>query len=149
MCVPARSPLWSPSRHMTGHCSRDLISALSLPPLQMMEDMVSTFGGFFVQHMVEVVADVQALLDPDNDILIVRGPIAHACDTYVTLALCGGQDADTSRSPFTWLCLRALYKGGLCSALCRFWPSICATCTRWLRWYLLFHPHTKLSLSEL
>lgn len=94
-----------------------------------MEDMVSTFGGFFVQHMVEVVANVQALLDPDNDILIVRGPIAHACDTYVMLALRSDEVADTSRSPFlTWFYLRALYKG-LCSALCRFWPSICATCT--------------------
>ncbi len=61
---------------------------------------MSAFGGFFVQHMVEVVANVQALLDPDNDILIVRGPIAHACDTYVTLALRSDEVADTSRSPF-------------------------------------------------
>jgi hypothetical protein len=38
------------------------------------------FGGMYVRRIVEAIELTQAQLHPDNDILILRGPIAHSCN---------------------------------------------------------------------
>jgi hypothetical protein len=49
---------------------------------------MSDFWPGYVAGMVRAIEATLALLDPDNDILIVRGPIAHACDMYVGNRTC-------------------------------------------------------------
>jgi hypothetical protein len=50
---------------------------------QLLEELMGSFARAWVGQMTTMIQATARLMDPMNDILIVRGPIAHACVQYV------------------------------------------------------------------